>query len=667
MGKLVGKGGTKAVAFQAMRHGLAGKMLAAGEDGDALVRLLLDGEERKGSGKRPSIVAKMSAFSIMSKGTKSPESDDEAEDAEDGREQVAFPSSLLRALSDVGEAFDSSLIDLLMAGRARDGRTPLLRLLFEGGLSKLVFRKPSKPTEPSLARLLLTPDRYKGMRSLMQILTDDEAMDDASRPSLMRSMLAGEESGERPSVLRLMLIRPKTASATSIMDELLHGEVEKDDSIARRLLSQKPDGSMAVARQFFADTPSGQPSLAKYMFGGESFTATAKRSSLLRLMTQGEARDQASLLRLLVTERRVDDKTHHALLDILTMGKPSLVDILLKGEESSSETSLARMMMGVTFTIQNGSVKMGNLLGDSTTSDHAAVPDLVTQTKPSFGAVSNANLATKYDSEFAAKEAVKQKLRRGVTIAKACMLGEEDGGPGISIMRAVLIGEESGMSILRLLVMGEEQGEVSPLRIILTGMEAAFVSASILQQAAGGTSSDNKSSTAANLLSPTNLMDTSTKIIKAISESVQDSHHAGSTWRETFDKLVDLGKTAVLDSSGAWQKNLAFVWTAFARVRAMGPDFAKVWKRQFYLVAGEIRTTGNRVHENSAWKKLAPGFAELCEALGDQEFQRVLANVARNVRQVEAVASGDQKSNNKAVAAVSKALDLIEEWAPRWV
>ena len=664
------RGGRKAVAMHAVRHGLAGKMLAAGEDGDALIRLILDGEQHNGARgmkKRDSLHSVSAASTVsairsttrrintlFTASSRKPDSDDEEEADDDdfddqaidemfGEESISFPPSILRALCEAGPNLGVSLLDLLSAGRERDGRPPLMRILFESGVAKIIFRRKRGSNECCLAELMMTPDRVRGLRSLMQLMTDDEALDDPNRPSLLRSLLIGEERGDRPSVLRLMFLKTPGRAVTSLMDELLKGE-DEFDSCARRLLIETEERPISLSRLFFSDTPGGKPALAKYVFGGES-EAEPRRPSLMRLMVQGEAREQNSLLRLLVGFR---GSTNKSLLDLLTCGQPSLMDLLLKGEETAQETSLGRLMLGTTFTIQNGRLVMGSALGSSSSN-----------APPPAALVSRLTMPDDDENKSSETDHLRKRLERGLTMSKAFMLGEEDGGPGISFMRVLLMGEEQGLSVLRLLLTGEESNEVSPLRIIFTGLHTVFV---VAQVAADSSKQMQTESLLDIATQPKKWGDALQMITRAVVDSVNESHQVGGSWRDSFDKLIELGRTR-LRSRDAWQQNIAFLYTAFARVRSMGPEFAKTWKKQWTIVSKEIRLTGQRVRPESAWKQLAPVIAVLTESIAEQHWQKVFVDVAHIIQAVE-VAAGRQTDKN--FAKVVSVIDEIFNWAPRW-
>lgn len=651
------RGGRKAAALHAVRNGLAGKLFSVDEEGDALIRLILEGEEHTPTTqpkRRSSLMPSTFSMASLTHRSKVDEStntslsnddvvvveDDDEEDGDEDGQVVHFPPSVIRAMCDRNAAFPMSLMDMYCAGRERDGRTPLIRLFFESGFAKLVFARNKKSTKPSLAQQFLTPDRKRGLRSLMQLLTDEEANEDVNRPSVMRSLLAGEETGDRPSIMRIMFIKTPGRCVYSIFDSLLSGEQEKQNSIVRRLFTEGGDRKYSLARYYFSDTPSGKPSLAKYVFGGECEYS----SSLMRLMVQGEARNQNSLLRLLVSYPGPKNRT---LLDLLTTGYPSIVDIMLMGEDTSSELSLFRIFMGTTFTIENGEIVMGSILGDTGTSV-LSIP--TSKLSTSLGEA---------DSDDTEKERFRKKLRKGLTLAKAYMLGEEDGGPGISIMRILLMGEEQGSSVLRLLLTGEAEGEVSPLRIIYTGLHTAFIAVEQSRKevmAGGGVKGIMKD--------PSKWTDALKKITNAMKESVNQTHQNTGTWKESFDKLMDMAKQQAFENTGGWQGNVAFMWTAVSRIRSMGPEFAKNWERQFKLVAREIEQSGERVNSENKWKQLAPYVAKLAESVAVQQWQTALLDAAQVLKAVEVVAGRGQEDSK--LKSVLEKFEYLAEWAPRW-
>lgn len=265
-------GGTKSVVVQAIRSGIARKLLfSKTEGGENYIKLILENTD----------------------GSKSNEFD-ESDDA-----GYNLPPSVYSAILKKGNAFTTSLFDLLSSGRERHGRPPIIRLMFEktektasnqkqSSIIETVFK--NKPN--SLASMILVPNRDHGLRSIIQLITDEEGLDDKDSPSVLRMMTYDEEEGKRPSLLRLMLMKNKQTH-TSLVDELLMGENESNQCLLRTLLGNDVN---SIARLFLTDTCTGKPCLAKYAFGEKD----SNSSSLFRLMLQGEARNQFSLMRCVV-------------------------------------------------------------------------------------------------------------------------------------------------------------------------------------------------------------------------------------------------------------------------------------------------------------------------------------------------------------------------------
>ena len=597
------RGGRQAVSVQALRSGVVSRVFASDE---GLMRLLLQSDGP---------VSKASTASLPGAAA-APAGGGAAETALEG-----VPSSVLAALNERG-AFEHSCMDLMLSGRERAGRTPVMRLFFAKSrvtgesVSSMVFRRASK-TAPSLAAELFLPDRARGLRSLMQLMTDDELLADASRPSLLRMCLFGEDQPNEKSVLRLMLERSATRG-TSVMDEMLHGEEAKargdgepGGSAVRRLLHTP------VVRTMLTDTPTGKPALGRYLFG-----------SMLKLCVQGEERDQASLLRLLLTRRRpllagsgslLEGRAQWSVLDLLLGGTPSVLDVMHRGEETSHEMSLMRLCLGVTLVVRDGRVVIESRDVDAMAMEEA--------------------LGGTGDASEPHPHRAADVLRRGLTIAGACCLGEERGGPGISALRVLLMGEDTNShSILRLLLTGEERGEMSPLRVILTGAQAALVASQVVLSDAGDAS--DAATWAERSRAAT---ETVMRVARAIQDAVERSHNEGSTWQETFAKLAALAKDATAQAVDGL--NVAFLYTAFARLRELGPEFAQVWRTQCGVIAAELRRAAERTADpESAWRVLAPQFADVVVLIGEQRVTETVVKGAAILGAIEAVASRGQST-----------------------
>jgi hypothetical protein len=579
------KGGRKAVSLQALRAGLVSKTLA-GET--SLMRLLLDDQSGELEG---------------------------------------VPASLLEALAQKGE-YNWSLMDMLLSGKEREGKTPIIRLFFEkdkNGLSiaDKVFRTQHDPVTNknlvSIASILFIPDNKCGLRSLMQLMTDDEFLHDPQRPSMLRMMLFGEERLKEKSVLRLLVERPPSRE-TSVMDDFLAGE---PNSLVRRVLGTQ------LVRTLLTDTPTGKPALGRFVFG-----------RMLALLLQGEARSQASLVRMLLRKRvsPFGGKVSVSLLDLLTMGNPSPLDVTIIGEETAEEISLMRIILGTSFAIRDGTIVVRNRNFDTLEVEETLADD---------DEVDETGKLVMPD----ATERAKQRLVNGLTIGTACVLGEEEGGPGISILRVLLMGEDTdtNFSIMRLLLTGEERGEISPLRMMFTGAQAAFVAALIM----GRTQSEDSALGAGGSTKLQQAMNTLNKLTEAIKESVEKSNSEGSSWKETFQKLLSVSKEVVLDG---WKQNLAFLWTAFARIQSLGPEFAVIWKRQCFLIAGELQRTGERMsNPKSIWKQVAPHMAQFVELIGEMRWSQVIVKAGDLLAMIEAIASGGK------VSVMAKVMSVVEK------
>jgi hypothetical protein len=213
-------GGSRSIVAQGLRSGLASRLLRKDSEGHSLLRIVLEGEK----------------------------------DAE----KVDVPQSLLRALAECPSNFEHSLMDLLFAGK-EPARPPITRLFFVGGKSSLasqVFAHQTQAGRPSLAQLLFSQDRVKGLRSVLQLVTDDEALDDPSAPSILRMMAQHEQDDRRLSLVRLLVTRFNGAS--SLMDELVRGDdASEEGSVTRRLLTES-DSRRSLVRDFLTDTPGGK-------------------------------------------------------------------------------------------------------------------------------------------------------------------------------------------------------------------------------------------------------------------------------------------------------------------------------------------------------------------------------------------------------------------------
>ena len=385
----------------------------------------------------------------------------------DGTKEVELPQSVNVALNCKGKNFKHSLLEIMCKKNTKNRWPALIKCLFEKkkclnnqSMVEKLFRSEHLPT------LIFQNNSKGGGRSVLQLLTDDESLDDLQCPSILRLLLKGEEEEEEDKKSILRILAKPDANNISLLDEMILGNTEKE-----MLLSKFMEGDNSIALTFLSDTPSGKPSLAKYVIGG----------SLMRLLIQGEESNQKSLFRLLLIKNK-----KHSLFDLLTMHdnstegvQESLLSILLKGENSARESSIAREAVGSKFSFKNGVM-----------------------------IVSRENFGIDGGKE---KKTIEED---GITAATLFMLGEIE--IGISFFRFLLLGEAEGRnSILRLLMFGESEGEISPLRILFNGLYATLSAA-------------QKAKTSVDYVG---------KLKKAV-EAVAEVEE-GLTWREKFYALVN--------------------------------------------------------------------------------------------------------------------------------
>lgn len=119
----------------------------------------------------------------------------------------------------------------------------------------------------------------------------------------------------------------------------------------------------------------------------------------------------------------------------------------------------------------------------------------------------------------------------------------------------------------------------------------------------------------------------------AVRSSIEESHNEGSTWRESFERLAELAKTAVGET---WGDQIGFLYTAFARVRSFGPQFAKRWKDQWMFVNSEIKASAGRVDESNFWRTKHVLFLKLTEDVAHQRFTSVVLQIPVILRALDA-------------------------------
>lgn len=366
-------------------------------------------------------------------------------------------------------------------------------------------------------------------------------------------------------------------------------------------------------------------------------------------------------------------------MDLLLSGHPSILDVAHKGEETADEASLFRLVVGTTFIFRDGRIQVLKREVDSMEADdslfdsddeedgkgghsngnghgsHSGGGGLVSQTVASLASRVDGLLLGQSDSDDSRAQLVAEKLSNGLTIASACCIGEEKGGPGVSVLRLLMMGEDSDShSALRLMLTGEERGEPSPLRVFLTGAQAAYAaSRAVMRQAghavdAGATWSDRTRAVG----------DAVRRAAQAVQDVVDSSNANGASWKDTFKKLVDLSKE--LTAEATEKLNLAFLYTAFARLRELGPEFAAAWKKQCYVIAHELRKAAERSRPGSAWRVVAPHAADLIALVGEQKFIEVVGKGAELVQVVEGLASkGRSTLTGAIVKTTTKAVQRV--------
>eukprot|EP00514_Thraustochytrium_sp_LLF1b_P011816 CAMPEP_0184560286 /NCGR_PEP_ID=MMETSP0199_2-20130426/46857_1 /TAXON_ID=1112570 /ORGANISM="Thraustochytrium sp., Strain LLF1b" /LENGTH=841 /DNA_ID=CAMNT_0026957587 /DNA_START=276 /DNA_END=2801 /DNA_ORIENTATION=- len=388
----------------------------------------------------------------------------------------------------------------------------------------------------------------------------------------------------------LSLIRLCLMGKPSILNLLLEGENEGKDSIFRRIVEDKTKTGRSIARMALSQYKNHRghcPALATYIFGGERFG----RPSLLRLLLEGELREgQSSVLRLMLhrfdtkgrptqlfrpsssfnIKRRTSDARKlsitspksqgrkRSILDLLTAGSPSIADLFFKGE-LENEDSLARLMFGTCVDFSQGYLRLSETL--------------------------------QADSE------------NGISLMQWLLVGEEDGGPGLSFLRLLMFGEEEeGLSLMRLLLMQEKVNEPSLLRILMAALKAILIAAktrpSQLRNGEWRT-----------------LLD---KLGKTFSTSRQEG---SSTVQEHLSRLAES-----LNPNGEQMKLLLSV---LKTIPNRGKEFQHQWKVQWLRVANEIQAGSRRAKSGSPWRKLGPAWFTIAEDLAHQRWSQLAESWAK--------------------------------------
>ncbi len=533
----------------------------------------------------------------------------------DGEQDRAHPRSLFRQMCTPNSSGELSAMQMMMMRDPRDKRSKsLAQLLLSGNpsVARQFFGKKACPLKP-LVQMMFENDQVNGYPSLTLLLTRRDEIDGVVHPSVLEAMLDGEqyfadtaskddkvsglddeeeeedddddEEDERMarvpvSLMRLML-KSQGPDQPSLLGLLLEGERDGQGSIVRRIAQDKYNNGLSIARMCltsFENHKGYRPALSTYIFGGG-------RVSLLRMMIAAEARpNQLSLMRLLffkytpksrgalvrmgssfrakqpekpaAADDVVGKKPRRSLMDLLTAGKPSIADLFFKGE-LEGEDSLARLMLGTCVDFNEGYLKLGATL--------------------------------------------KSGNENGVSLMQWMMLGEEEGGPGISFIRMLLFGEEeNGFSILRLMLMNESSNEPSLLRICITALKAVLVAAKTR---------------------PSQLRNGEWRAtVDKLADAVIGSQKDGSSFMATFQKLSD-----TLNPNG---EQLQIILGVLKTIPKRGKQFQALWKKQWLRVAREVEAASLRAKKKSAWAKMGPIWSRIAHHIAHQSWTRVAAEVA---------------------------------------
>jgi hypothetical protein len=232
--------------------------------------------------------------------------------------------------------------------------------------------------------------------------------------------------GDKDTSMVRQLMKRHPPTNTSMLDELFLNDTSGEGSIVRRLVTPALPEVNCIARSFLSQTPTGQLSLLEYAFRTKVLDVPVAK--ILMSESGGGA---PSLLRMFLSRGA---NNRECLLSVMTRGTSdsvSIFDLLVMGEDTSKEMSLARIALAQRVQVDNGNLVMERL---------------------------------PIDTDFA----------HGVTLAMAGLMGEKD--DHFCGLRALLVGENTvGNSILRMLLTGEDRGETSPLRVVLVGFFKCFV------------------------------------------------------------------------------------------------------------------------------------------------------------------------------------------------
>jgi len=502
-------------------------------------------------------------------------------------EELSNPSSLFRTLCEP-MAGDMSAMELLLFRDPEDRRRRSIgQLYLEGRVSvarKFFGRRRSGL--PPLINLFFQKDPVNGFPPLARLLTVRDKFEGKEFPSILECVLAGEERGD--SLSRLLF-----SGQPSIMDMYLEGEVQGKKSILRRFMEDRGGHGLSILRMMFTsfDNHKGhRQALSTYVFGaGES-----EKPSILRLMLSADARpdSQMSLMRLLMYKKKKHQKS---LLELMTAGSPSIIDLFFQGE-LTGEDSLARLVLGTSVEFRDNVLHLGAAL------------------KPG-----NAN---------------------GVSLMHLMLLGEEDNGPGISFMRLFLFGEhEDGVSVLRLLLYNENSiaaNEPSILRVMITVVKAMLIAAKTRpSQFGNGEWLDNVRKVGAMILSsqktgkPVTMKEQLDRFIGAINKQgndlqslmsvLQNINKSGKEFREQWRRQF-LRVARELELAGERASDDS-VW---ARMAPKWKKIAEAIARQQWAVAGN--EIGGIFKEMRTVQKFAERLQSAASAFTSASKQKQQAN-----------------------------------------
>lgn len=315
--------------------------------------------------------------------------------------------------------------------------------------------------------------------------------------------------------------------------------------------------------------------------------------SMLKLVLNGENRKgQTSLLRLLmIGSHRKDKPNRKSILELFTMGQPtSLLDLLIKGEGTDLENSIMRSSLGTNISIKNGRIQFSGIL----------------------------------DS------------KNGISLAQLLLGGEELGGPGISFMRMLLFGEQNGeTSLIRLLMIGEfstkkkksnnnDNHGTSPIRLMLTGAYAAIA-----------TANKQKNNKTENDTAMKNLYSNLKNAITSIGDA---SDVENQSWAVTIKKVTTDIKDVVLESANQAIDQFGFVYAGLLSISKRANNdqiFKETWKKQWLLIANEVHLAYERSGDKTAFKAIGPRIEKICIEMSKLNWIKALGNVAALLTSLE--------------------------------